>query len=197
MPINRRDLFKFVGGSAMGALFTPAPWRLITDSALWSENWPGIPRPARGEIRAKFTHCALCPAGCAVRARCVGDQPVALAGARGGLCPFGITGHHLPYHPTRLRQGPTQEAAAAISAGMAKLRRDERVAVLTCGRGAPRRGRTGGRWPPCATVCTSRHRGPRSQCAWRMRGQCSAWERPCWMGGGRPRPCSRRDRSSG
>ena len=82
---NRRDIFKFAGGAVAGALFTPAPWRLITDTALWSENWPGVPRPARGEIRAKFTNCALCPAGCAVRARCVGDQPVSLAGVGGGF----------------------------------------------------------------------------------------------------------------
>lgn len=97
-----------------GALFTPAPWRLITDTALWSENWPGVPQPRRGEIRTKFTHCALCPAGCAVRARCVGEQPVSLAGIGGGLCPFGLAAHHLPYHPARLKQGPVEEAAAAV-----------------------------------------------------------------------------------
>ncbi len=111
----RRDIFKFAGGAVAGAFFTPAPWRLITDTALWSENWPGIPRPARGEIRAKFTNCSLCPAGCAVRARCVGEQPVSLAGVRGGLCPFGLTGHHLPYHPARLRQGPIEEATHAVA----------------------------------------------------------------------------------
>jgi anaerobic selenocysteine-containing dehydrogenase len=112
---NRRDIFKFAGGAVAGAFFTPAPWRLLTDTALWSENWPGIPRPARGEIRFKFTNCALCPAGCAVRARSVGDQPVSLAGVGGGLCPFGLTAHHLPYHPARLRQGPIQEATAAVT----------------------------------------------------------------------------------
>ena len=115
MKNSRRDIFKFAGGAVAGALFTPAPWRLITDTALWSENWPGIPRPARGEIRAKFTNCALCPAGCAVRARCVGEQPVSLAGVRGGLCPFGLTAHHLPYHPARLKQGPIEEATAAVA----------------------------------------------------------------------------------
>lgn len=127
---TRRDLFKFAGGSAMGLLLTPAPWRLITDTALWSENRPGIPRPARGEIRAKFTHCGLCAAGCAVRARCVGEQPVSLAGVEGGLCPFGVTGHHLPYHPERLRHGNRQEAAAAVARAIANSAPDRRVAVL-------------------------------------------------------------------
>jgi hypothetical protein len=120
MNATRRDVFRFLGGTAVGAVFTPAPWRLITDLALWSENWPGIPRPARGEIRAKFTNCALCPAGCAVRARCVGEQPVALSGVSAGLCPFGLTGHHLPYHPDRVKQGPAEEAKAAVSAAIAK-----------------------------------------------------------------------------
>ena len=122
MKSTRREIMMFAGGSAVGVLFTPAPWRLITDSALWSENWPGIPAPARGEIRARFTNCSLCTAGCAVRARCVGDQPVQLSGvgghplSRGALCPFGIVGHHLPYLPARVKEGPVKEAAAAVAA---------------------------------------------------------------------------------
>ncbi|MBZ5582833.1 MAG: hypothetical protein LAQ30_11650 [Acidobacteriia bacterium] len=136
MHTTRRDLFKFIGGSAVGALFTPAPWRLITDTALWSENWPGIPRPARGEIKTKFTNCALCPAGCGVRARCVGEQPVSLAGvashplSRGALCPFGLAGHHLPYHPERVKAGDAQGAAAAVREAVAKCAGNERIAVL-------------------------------------------------------------------
>jgi len=116
MQTTRRDLFKFAAGSAAGLVFTPVPWRLITDTALWSENWPGIPRPARGEIHTRFTNCALCPAGCAVRARCVGPQPVALTGLPGQpLCAFGLVGHHLPYHPGRVTQGALEQAAAAIA----------------------------------------------------------------------------------
>ena len=136
MTTTRRNLLKFAGGGAAGALLTPAPWRLITDTALWSENWPGIPRPARGEIRARFTHCTLCPAGCAVRARCVNGQPVSLAGVKphpishGALCPWGIAGHHLPYHPARVRQGPVKEALAAVSRAISQRGAGERIAVL-------------------------------------------------------------------
>jgi hypothetical protein len=96
------------------------PWRLIKDSSLLSENWPGIPVPARGEIRTRVTNCALCPAGCPIKARCVGDQPVSLSGAG---CPYGVAAHHLSYHPARLRLGPTAEANAA-------LRSSGRVAIL-------------------------------------------------------------------
>ena len=136
MTHTRRDLLKFAGGAAAGALLTPAPWRLITDTALWSETWPGVPRVARGEIRARFTNCTLCPAGCAVRARCVGDQPVALAGVaghpftHGALCAFGLAGHHLPYHPARVKSGPVKEAAAAISSSIARCKDGERIALL-------------------------------------------------------------------
>ncbi|MGA2037919.1 MAG: hypothetical protein ABSH42_01480 [Bryobacteraceae bacterium] len=136
MTTTRRNLLKFAGGGAAGALLTPAPWRLITDTALWSENWPGIPRPARGEISARFTHCTLCPAGCAVRARCVIAQPVSLTGVKphpishGALCPWGIAGHHLPYHPARVRQGPVKEALAAVARAISHRSAGERVAVL-------------------------------------------------------------------
>jgi len=133
MKTSRRKLLQFVGGSAVGALFTPVPWRLITDAALWSENWPGIPVPACGESRTRFTNCSLCTAGCAVRARLIGEQPVALAGvpghpvSRGALCPFGLTGHHLPFHPARVKSGPVKEARAAVADAIAK---GDRIAVL-------------------------------------------------------------------
>jgi hypothetical protein len=136
MTSTRRNLLKFAGGGAIGALLTPAPWRLITDTALWSENWPGIPRPARGEVSTRFTHCTLCPAGCAVRARCINRQPVSLSGVKphpvshGALCPWGIAGHQLPYHPARVRQGPVKETLAAVARAMAQRGAGERVAVL-------------------------------------------------------------------
>jgi anaerobic selenocysteine-containing dehydrogenase len=136
MTSTRRDLCKLAGGAAVGALFTPAPWRLVTDTALWSETWPGVPRTARGEIRARYTNCSLCPAGCAVRARCVGEQPVALIGVlehpftHGAMCPFGVAGHHLPYHPARITQGPVKQAATAISDALARCAANERIAVL-------------------------------------------------------------------
>ena len=110
MTTTRRTIVQLSAGVATGTLLSPMPWRLIKDSSLLSENWPGIPVPARGEIRTRVTNCALCPAGCPIKARCVGDQPVSLAGAG---CAYGVGAHHLPYHPARLRQGPIAEATAA------------------------------------------------------------------------------------
>ncbi|MGB7623216.1 MAG: molybdopterin-dependent oxidoreductase [Terriglobia bacterium] len=135
MKISRRDLFKFVGGSAVGAFLTPVPWKLIDDAAVWSQNWSWIPRPLHGEIRTKFTTCTLCPAGCGVRVRCVGDQPVMLTGvvqhpvSRGALCPVGLGGHHLPYHPRRAahpvervqKNGKTEFVPVTLDAAVARI----------------------------------------------------------------------------
>lgn len=124
---TRRNAVKFIAGAAVGTVFTPVPWKLVRDSALWSETWPGVPRPATGEITFQQTRCSLCPAGCAVRARCVAGQPVSLAGAEGGLCPLGVTGHHLPYHSSRLKGGPVAEARARVEEAQA---RGARLGVL-------------------------------------------------------------------
>src|ERR1039457_3914465 len=78
MGFTRRDLLTFTGGSAAGLMLTPVPWSLLRDTAVLSENWPGIPQPLHGEIRTRYTTCTLCPAGFGVRARCVGDRPVSL-----------------------------------------------------------------------------------------------------------------------
>jgi hypothetical protein len=136
MKSTRREIMMFAGGSAVGAMFTPAPWRVITDTALWSETWPGVPIPARGEARMRFTNCSLCPAGCAARARCIADQPISLSGvaghplSHGALCPFGLAGHHLPYLPSRVKWGPVKEAAAAVADGIAKCSSGEYVVTL-------------------------------------------------------------------
>src|SRR5512146_729883 len=101
MKLSRRDLLKFAAGSAAGSMFTPLPWKVLDDTAIWTQNWPWIPTPPKGESTTRFTTCALCPAACGLRARCVAGQPVSLAGAAehplswGTLCPIGFGAHHL------------------------------------------------------------------------------------------------------
>src|ERR1039457_2905281 len=55
MGFTRRDLLTFTGGSAAGLMLTPVPWSLLRDTAVLSENWPGIPQPPHGEIRTRST----------------------------------------------------------------------------------------------------------------------------------------------
>lgn len=108
MNITRREILRFVGGSALGFLLTPIPWKALDDSAIWTQNWPWIPEPGRGDVSYKFTTCPMCPAACGMRARCIGSQPVSLSGIQnhplnlGALCPIGIVAHHLRYHPARV-----------------------------------------------------------------------------------------------
>jgi menaquinone reductase, molybdopterin-binding-like subunit len=124
---TRRNLLKFAGGSAAGLILSPVPWKLIDDVSIWTQNWSWMPKPIHGPIRQRFTTCSLCPAGCGVRARCVGEQPVSLSGieghplSRGSLCPVGLAGHHLPYHsarvsnPLRLQRGNGVLTSAPVS----------------------------------------------------------------------------------
>jgi anaerobic selenocysteine-containing dehydrogenase len=110
MNINRRDILRLLGGSAVGFFLSPVPYKLLDDTAIWTQNWPWMPKPPSGPIQMKYSVCTLCPAGCGLRARCVGEQPVSLWGvadhpiSRGMVCPMGMTAHHLPYHPLRLKQ---------------------------------------------------------------------------------------------
>ncbi len=126
--ISRRDLFKFIGGSAAGLIFTPIPWKLLDDSAIWTQNWPWIPEPLKGKFQTKYTSCSLCPVGCGVQARCVGGIPVSLTGIAGhptnggALCAIGLAGHHLAYHPARALQ-PFKR----IEAGSSPVKLDEIV----------------------------------------------------------------------
>ncbi|MDD5543097.1 MAG: molybdopterin-dependent oxidoreductase [Acidobacteriia bacterium] len=108
--ISRRDLLRLAGGSALGLWFTPIPWKLLDDVSIWTQNGRWVTSPPRGEIQFRYSNCTLCPAGCGVRARCVGGQPISLAGiapqsgSRGALCAVGLGGHHLRYHPQRVTQ---------------------------------------------------------------------------------------------
>jgi anaerobic selenocysteine-containing dehydrogenase len=143
MGLTRRDLLTFTGGSAAGLMFTPVPWSLLRDTAALSENWPGVPQPLHGEIRTRYTTCTLCPAGCGVRARCVGDRPVSLAGvpghpaSRGVLCPAGLVGHHLAFCRERATEPLAggkpvviERALTGVSAAIAACGPRESVAIL-------------------------------------------------------------------
>lgn len=100
----RRDLIKFAGGAATGFAFTPLPWRLLGDTAIWTQNWAWMPRVPRGEIAESEAYCTLCQAGCAVKVRTCGGTPTGVWPRGEAMCPAGLAGHTLPWHPLRLRQ---------------------------------------------------------------------------------------------
>ncbi len=108
--ITRRDWLKLIGGSAVGLMITPIPWKILDETAKWSQNWSWTPVPRDGKINFKYTTCTICPMACGVRVKCVDNQPVGLMGIQsdpmsgGGMCALGLGGHLLPYHPLRLLQ---------------------------------------------------------------------------------------------
>ena len=124
MKIRRRDLVQLGAGAGAGLALSPVPWKLLDDSAIWSQNWSWLPKVPRGERTQKQSRCTLCPGGCAVSAECIGGVPVYLKGAEGPLCALGLGGHHLAYHPERLQNPtmPVETAAARIGEAAGKGR---------------------------------------------------------------------------
>jgi len=109
MKFSRRDLLVWGAGAAAGLVVTPVPWKLLDDTAKWSQNWGWIPQPARGPVEVKQSACTLCPNGCGLRVRMAGGWPVGIAGVathpvtRGALCPLAFGAHQLNWHPERLK----------------------------------------------------------------------------------------------
>jgi anaerobic selenocysteine-containing dehydrogenase len=106
--ITRRDILKFTGGGVIGLMLSPLPWKLLDDSAIWTQNWSLTPKLSHGPITSKFSHCTLCNSGCAVTAKCVDGMPYYLAGVKdhpvthGTICPRGIASHHMAHHPLHI-----------------------------------------------------------------------------------------------
>jgi anaerobic selenocysteine-containing dehydrogenase len=135
--MNRRDLLKLAGGSALGLAFTPVPWKLLDDSAIWTQNWSWTPKVPRGEVTTRYSTCTLCPAACGVQARCVAGVPFSLAGVAGhpsgcgALCAAGVAGHYLAYGAARVRRVLHRGQPAGLEQALAAVRNTKgAVAVL-------------------------------------------------------------------
>ena len=129
MKLTRRDILKLTGGSALGLLLSPLPWKLLDDTSVWSQNWGLIPKLSRGPVSTKYSFCTLCSGGCAVRAQCVDDLPFALHGinhpiSNGILCPRGIVSHHSAYHPLRIER-PVNFQHNGADAGIVSISIDQ------------------------------------------------------------------------
>lgn len=116
MALDRRSFLTFFAGGAAGTLFTPVIWKGIDDTAIWTQNWPWIPRLEYGQKAYAATTCKLCPAGCGLNIRTAGGRPVAAEGradhplSQGGICPLGAAAVQMLYSPARIK-GPMQKQA--------------------------------------------------------------------------------------
>lgn len=194
LEVSRRDLLLAGTGAAAGIVLSPVPWKALDDLSIWTQRPPTpTPRPA-GPLGFRFTSCTLCPAACGLKARSFGPQPVGFSGvpghpaSDGGLCPLGLTGHHLAKHPLRAVapervSGGKREvldraaASAALAAAIAAAAKDPKRSLLVVdgrpGRSLSRTWRalaaaTGGRYAvpaspsPALDALASRFDGPLS-----------------------------------
>lgn len=144
MPSRREFLWTM--GTAAGTI--GAGW---TVSALWPEDaideWSWSP----GIEEWHHSACLVCPSRCGIRGRTVDGRLVSITGnplhplSQGGICPRGIAGVQLLYHPDRLRtplvrdgargaggwrEIPLDEALAQLAARLGTLRSERRPAHL-------------------------------------------------------------------
>ncbi len=109
MKVDRRSFLSLILGGAAGTALSPMPWKLTDDLAIWSQNWPWIPFPAKGEISRVSSACTLCPGSCGISVKKVDQRVIKIEGLEGhpvndgGLCPLGNSTAQLLYSPTRIR----------------------------------------------------------------------------------------------
>lgn len=135
MKLTRRDVLRFAGGSILGTMCTPLPWKLLDDSSIWTQNWSLTPTLPRGAMTTRSTFCTLCPAGCAVGARCVNNVPFAFDAVPGhplggrALCPVGLAAHHMPYHPLRF-DGPQKFSGKGADSHLTAIALQDAIANI-------------------------------------------------------------------
>ncbi len=143
MRMHRRDVLSLAGGAAAGLAASPLPWRVLGDTAIWSQNWHWMPRVPRGAIEEREARCTLCPAACPVKLRMTNGVVHGVRPNGAAMCPAGFAAHHLAWHPLRLREcrhgdkpARTEEAIAALRSATEKRRGAVAVLDLAPGRAA-------------------------------------------------------------
>ena len=90
-------------------MLTPLPWKLTDDLSIWTQMWPWTPVPEDGEVTYEKSVCTLCPGGCGIKVRKVGNRAVKIEGMdghpvnEGGVCLLGVSGLQFLYGPTRVK----------------------------------------------------------------------------------------------
>ncbi|MBI9112504.1 menaquinone reductase molybdopterin-binding-like subunit QrcB [Maridesulfovibrio ferrireducens] len=116
MGIDRRTFIQLVTGGVVGSLFTPVIWKSLDDAAIWSQNWPWIPRLKYGQITEQATLSKFGPSPCSLTVKSVGGSPYVVKGnvenemSKGGVDAISAGGAQLLYSPSRVN-GPMKKVA--------------------------------------------------------------------------------------
>jgi menaquinone reductase, molybdopterin-binding-like subunit len=93
--MDRRGFLKFAVGAVVGVSFTPIPWKLMDDVAIWTQNWPWVPEPEKGATSYRNIPGGLSNCGCGLRVRLIETKrAVTVSGnpdnpaSQGGICPL-------------------------------------------------------------------------------------------------------------
>ncbi len=136
MEFSRRNFIKFAAGGLGGTLLSPLPWKLIDDIAIWTQNWPWVPVPARGRFSTTNTVCTLCPGACGIEVRKVGSRAVKIEGRddypvnRGGICPLGMAGLQILYNEGIRWKAPMKRLGSRGSGKWKEISWDEAIDEL-------------------------------------------------------------------
>jgi anaerobic selenocysteine-containing dehydrogenase len=165
MKLDRRTFIElavgFSAGAGAGFMLTPVNWKLMDDMTIWSQElWPryqlgGLKGhlPQRGEVTHVDSVCTLCPGGCGITVRKVGDRATKIEGREaypvndGGICLMGAAGLQLLYGPWRVpsplrragQRGAGQweqiswnDAVAEVAKRLGDLRGSDQAHTVAC-----------------------------------------------------------------
>lgn len=155
MKVDRRSFLSFLIGGAAGTALSPLPWKLTDDISIWTQMWPWVPIPEKGEVSYVTSACTLCPGGCGISVRKVDERVVKIEGLAGhpindgGLCTLGLAGAQLLYGPQRVKapmkkvggrlvEISWEEALGEIAARLKELRESGQAHHVACIAGTDR-----------------------------------------------------------
>lgn len=140
MKVDRRcflsSALSFAIGGAAGTALSPLPWKLMDDVSIWSQMWPWVPVPKDGETTFEHTACTLCPGGCGIAVRKIGQRAVKIEGIQdhpvndGGICMLGLSGLQLLYGPTRVA-GPLKRVGQRGAGHWERISWDDAIAQVS------------------------------------------------------------------
>lgn len=137
LTINRRNFIKFAIGGAVGTGLSPLPWKLIDDTAIFTQNLPWVPVPETGKFTKVRSHCTLCQGACGIEVRKVDERAVKIEGRTdhpvnpGGLCPLGMGGLQLLYNENIRCKSPLKRVGSKGSGQFEPISWKEALSILS------------------------------------------------------------------